>query len=157
MGQAQLASAVQAMFQSLFKDYNLSDAAGASSARGAKYVSIPLQGLQPFGRLGVPFPGHPWLGVSIPLQGLQPFGRTGLGLFSGRMLQVSIPLQRLQPFELGWLKSGYATRNIVLIPLQGLQPFGLWKYGDRDGYKQAEFQSLFKDYNLSDSSLFRPL
>ena len=85
-------------FQSLFKDYNLSDEKqGSSCLESNRWVSIPLQGLQPFGRGGYRLDGHPIL-VSIPLQGLQPFGHQPGEGWGRRLVFVSIPLQGLQPF-----------------------------------------------------------
>ena len=83
--------------------------------------------------------------VSIPLQGLQPFGQTTLVLLMREpLLLVSIPLQGLQPF------GPHATHNKrlchlrVSIPLQGLEAFGLEWYVEAVEYA-AKFQSLFRD------------
>ena len=87
-------------FQSLFKDYNLSDLGpvlGGTCPHPP--VSIPLQGLQPFGPPCVIPSKVGWRRVSIPLQGLQPFGLSHAGLGRGGDCGRFNPSSRITTFR----------------------------------------------------------
>ena len=161
------------MLQSLFKDYNLSDqehqdgeqsclsrfnpssrittfrtSAEGENRSGAKEVSIPLQGLQPFGLFSPKQKGKT-LKRFNPSSGITTFRTAATVRRVVPELIVSIPLQGLQPFGRKPKNRGLSPQKDVSIPLQGLQPFGLNRVVEQVA-KGFEFQSLFKDYNLSD-------
>ena len=87
-------------------------------------VSIPLQGLQPFGleAARTTLEGR----VSFNLSSrITTFRTTSRALKEVGGLIVSIPLQGLQPFGRKLGKALSIALVLVSIPLQGLQPFGL--------------------------------
>ena len=91
--------------------------------------------------------------VSIPLQGLQPFGRGLRGLVCfGACVFVSIPLQGLQPFGLV-LRDTLAVRIIQSFnPSSGITAFRTRKEKYEVKITPKVFQSLFRDYSLSDNT-----
>ena len=90
-----------------------------------------------------------YMKVSIPLQGLQPFGRESL---RGQRATKDAFQSLFKDYNLSDTYTATSTRPlmVVSIPLQGLQPFGRNPWLRRPYKGMQWFQSLFKDYNLSD-------
>ena len=113
------------MFQSLFKDYNLSDYLSISMLHTELIRFNPSSRITTFRTGGQ---GDP---LQLALRSFNPSSRI-----------TTFRTQMRAGFSFGWRR--------VSTPLQGLQPFGqagdsLWTIARSFG-----FQSLFKDYNLSD-------
>ena len=115
--------------------YRFNPSSGITAFRTEAFIGLPLEAYH----------------VSIPLQGLQPFGRAEARDWKARIIyQVSIPLQGLQPFGLFRGDADVARR------FDGFQSlFRDYSLSDpvRDGklaVDLTEFQSLFRDYSLSD-------